>query len=87
MSEQKTAQKASEKQIETITSICQRLFRGSASSVISLSSNYAFLNAFGKGDKELAATELNKMIDKNTAERVAYKASHPSTGDAPALDA
>jgi len=74
----KSSERATEKQVETITKNAKTLYRGTASTVIGLNTDYKLLNAIGKGDKGLAGTLLNELIDKTIAERIAYKAKFGS---------
>lgn len=63
--------KATTGQQEAIAKQVSNLYTGSASSVLSIASDFKFLNAFGKAssdpskaNKEAAAVELYRLIDE-----------------------
>ena len=81
--------KATQKQIDTVTKQTANLFKSTASTLIELAGNFPLLNAMGRGDVPTAQKLVAEAIAKKQAEIAAYKATKgvKNTGVVKALTA
>ena len=80
-----SGEKATPKQVETVSNIASRHFKGTCSSYIEIGQDYAFLNAFGRRDLAGATVELARLIAKSQASYDAYKATQSPTVSEPTV--
>ena len=81
--------KASQKQIDRIVENCKDLYTGSASTIMTFSREYSFLNAVGRAvadptseNKQTAAKELYAVIDKMVENQKKREKSTPAQSEA-----